>query len=166
MPSSYDPVTWSGFFSAEIGASAALAGLIFVAVSINLARIIGNPLLVARCAKALAILMGVLLASTLALAPGQAVMALGIEIAALGVLLWLAATWAQHRSSHKNLYVNRRQKILHMVLTQCATAPFIVCGISLMAARFGGFYWMLGGVVFSFVASMVDAWVLLIEIQR
>ena len=31
---------WHGFFSAEVGASAALAGLLFVATSINLPRIV------------------------------------------------------------------------------------------------------------------------------
>ena len=37
----YDPSEWSELFVATAGASAALAGLVFVAVSINIERIIG-----------------------------------------------------------------------------------------------------------------------------
>jgi hypothetical protein len=29
-----------------------------------------------------------------------------------------------------------------------------------------GLYWLVGGVVLSFVVAVVDAWVLLVEIQR
>jgi hypothetical protein len=34
---------WQSFFSAEVGGSAALAGLVAVAVSINLSRILAFP---------------------------------------------------------------------------------------------------------------------------
>jgi hypothetical protein len=34
---------WQSFFSAEVGAAAALAGLVAVAISINLARILAFP---------------------------------------------------------------------------------------------------------------------------
>ena len=166
MPTAYNPVVWSNFFSAQIGASAALAGLIFVAVSINLPQIVGNPLLVSRCAKALSILIGVLLAATLALAPAQPLIAVGCELTALGAALWIAATRANHLASHKNPYVGRLQKIAHLVLTQCATLPFLVCGVSIVVQRGGGFYWLLAGFVFSLATATIDAWVLLIEIQR
>jgi hypothetical protein len=36
----YDPTEWSDLFVANAGASAALAGLVFVAVSINIERIL------------------------------------------------------------------------------------------------------------------------------
>ena len=34
---------WEGFFAAQVGASAALAGLIFVGVSLNLAKVLDSP---------------------------------------------------------------------------------------------------------------------------
>lgn len=166
LPPAYNPAVWSNFFAAQIGASAALAGLIFVAVSINLSQIVGNPLLVSRCAKAISVLIGVLLAATLAIAPEQPLTAVGCELTALGAALWVAATRANHLSSHRNPYVGRSQKIAHLVLTQCATLPILVCGVSIVVQRGGGFYWLLAGVVFSLATAMVDAWVLLIEIQR
>ena len=166
MPSAYNPAAWSDFFVAQIGASAALSGLVFVAISINLAQIAKNPLLVPRCAKALAILLGVLLASTLSLAPGQPLTVLGCELVILGAIVWILATRGQHKSSYKNPYAGRWQTITLMILTQCAALPFIVCGVSLAFHHGGGLYWLLAGVVFSFAAALFDAWVLLIEIQR
>ena len=166
MPSAYNPAAWSDFFAAQIGASAALTGLIFVAVSINLTKIVGNPLLVPRCAKALTILLGVLLASTLALAPGQPLAVMGWELIVLGATVWMIATRTQHSTSHKNPYVSRWQRVAHMVLTQCAAVPFMICGASLLFQWGGGLYWLLAAVVFSFITALLDAWVLLIEIQR
>ncbi len=57
----YNLAQWSKFFSAQVGASAALTGLLFVVISINLPKIVANPQLASRSAKALATLAGVLL---------------------------------------------------------------------------------------------------------
>ena len=43
MGVAYDAAPWANFFFAEVGASAALVGLLFVAVSINLKRILEVP---------------------------------------------------------------------------------------------------------------------------
>jgi hypothetical protein len=40
----YDPATWAAFFTAVTGAAAALTGLLFVAVSINLNHILGDAI--------------------------------------------------------------------------------------------------------------------------
>jgi len=48
----YDPAAWEPFFTAVIAAAAGLTGLLFVAVSINLDRIIkGGRFLPARAAS-------------------------------------------------------------------------------------------------------------------
>src|SRR6185312_6154219 len=44
---------WTDFFVAEVGASAALAGLVIVAISINVTRIISYPWLPGRAAETL-----------------------------------------------------------------------------------------------------------------
>ena len=73
----YDSANWTGLFGAEVSASAALTGLIFVVVSINLKLIIGHPSLPRRVLSALFMLMLVLFTSTLALPPGQSAAAFG-----------------------------------------------------------------------------------------
>jgi hypothetical protein len=65
-----DPSAWEGLFITEAGVAAVLAGLLFVAVSINLGRILLHPGLTGRAAEAIGLLTGVLVACTLGLVPG------------------------------------------------------------------------------------------------
>jgi modulator of FtsH protease len=62
---------WTDFLVAEVGASAALAGLLFVAISINLEKILEYKGTVTRASEALLLLLSVLFAGTFALTPGQ-----------------------------------------------------------------------------------------------
>lgn len=166
MEAAYSPGLWSGFFSAQVSASAALTGLIFVAVSINLARIVAQKWLVARAAKALLTLAGVLLVSTLCLVPAQHVATLGTELTVLGGMLWVAATGSHRAASQGNPYVTTRQKVLQSILTQLSAIPFPAAGVSLLFGWGGGLYWLVVGVVFALIAALMDGWVLLVEILR
>src|SRR5688572_10733978 len=84
----YDPSEWSDLFVAAAGASAALAGLLFVAISINLERILGEQGLPERALEAVLMLVAVLVISIICLIPGQSDGVLGTELfltaAALG----------------------------------------------------------------------------------
>lgn len=162
----YAPALWSSFLSAEVGASAALTGLLFVAVSINLAKIIEFPQLTPRAAKALVTLVGILFAASLCLVPRQPRELLGPELIAVGVFAWAMITRMQWAHSRGNTFITGPQKWLHGVLAQMSVIPVVVCGASLLFSRGGGMYWLLVAVVFSFASALLDAWVLLIEIQR
>ena len=162
----YLPAQWSSFLSAEVGASAALTGLLFVAASINLARILAYPQLTPRVAKALVTLTGILFAASLCLVPGQSQVLLGSELMLLGTFVWFMITLMQRAHSRGNPYISRRQKLLHGTLTQMSALPLIVCGASLFCSRGGGLYWLVVAVIMSFASALFDAWVLLIEIQR
>jgi hypothetical protein len=80
----YSLAEWIGFATAEVGAAAALTGLLFVAVSINLSRILALPKLPARAAETLVVLLLALVAASLVLLP-QNVRLLGTEVGALGL---------------------------------------------------------------------------------
>ena len=162
----YAPALWSSFLSAELGASAALTGLLFVAVSINLSKIIAFPHLTPRAAKALVTLVGILFAVSLCLVPGQPRELLGMELIVVGVFAWAAITRTQWAHSRGNPFITRPQKWLHGVLAQMSATPVVVCGASLVCSRGGGLYWLLAAVLISFASALLDAWVLLIEIQR
>jgi hypothetical protein len=166
MQVAYTPAVWSTFFSAAVSASAALTGLIFVAVSINLTKIVAQKLLVARAAKALVTLTGVLLGATLCLIPGQHRGVLGGELTLLGGALWVAATGSHRAASQENAFITARQKVLQSVLTQLSAIPFPAAGISLLFGWGGGLYWVAAGTVFALIAALADGWVLLIEILR
>lgn len=155
---------WNNFFAAQISAAATLTGLIFVAVSINLAKILGFPSLAARAAEALALLVEVLLAGTFGLVPNQSPRALGGELLAIGVVLWLTTTAlhvSQIRRKHPWKWLAYR-----MLLTQCATLSFCIAAIGLIRGDAYALYWLVPACIFSFLASLTTAWVLLVEIVR
>src|SRR6201995_825466 len=75
---------WAGFFQAELGPAAALAGLVIVAISINVSRILSAPTLPGRAAETLVSPCGVLVACSFALVPHQPGWVLGGELIATG----------------------------------------------------------------------------------
>src|ERR1700742_5101249 len=75
---------WNSFFVAEVSAAAALSGLLFVAVSINIAEILKYPQLPTRAAETIGMLMAALIEGSLALVPHQSYGALGVEVLAVG----------------------------------------------------------------------------------
>ena len=86
----YQPGQWHDMFVAMAGAAAALTGLIFVAVSINLEQVLKYPALPPRAVETLSILIGLLVLSVFVLIPGQSLTALGTEILVLGVVMGTA----------------------------------------------------------------------------
>jgi hypothetical protein len=78
----YEAAEWSDLFVASAGASAALTGLLFVAVSINIERILGFDGLPERALETLTLLLGVVVVSVVGLIPGQTRTASGVELLA------------------------------------------------------------------------------------
>jgi hypothetical protein len=157
---------WSNFLIAAAGAAAALTGLIFVAISINLARILESPGVTIRASEAIVILLGPLLICLVALAPNQPEKVLGTELLFISVFSWLIGIIGQIRSHllrlpHPTWWLAQR-----VVLYQLSVLPFLMAGLSLMFGWRGAMYWLIPGCLFSFVAATHSAWILLIEILR
>jgi hypothetical protein len=74
----YNPSQWTELFVASAGASAALTGLVFVAVSINIDRILRLAGVPERALVTLLLLLGVLVVSLVALVPELSRTALGL----------------------------------------------------------------------------------------
>jgi len=157
---------WKDFFVAITGASAALTGLIFVGISISLQRILEIKTLPGRAGLALGLLMMVLIVSTLCLVPQVSISIIGIEILCCGIAMWSIALridtsiLSQTKPEYKRLYIQ------NLIYTQLATLPYIVAGIWMIVAGAPGIYWLIPAFLFSFMKSVLDAWVLLIEIHR
>jgi hypothetical protein len=163
--SAYDISEWHDLFIAEAGAAAALAGLLFVAVSINLKQILAFPVLPARAAAVLATLIVALVVSTLALVPSQGRHVLGVEL-----LLACGPVWLFMLISRLQIGRSEHQKdseyALELTLMNLAIAPFVVAGASLIIGHGGGLYWAVPALVFVFISAADNAWVLLVEIMR
>lgn len=157
---------WSNYLAVQAGAAATLTGLVFVSVSINLSRILSIPGLPGQAAESLLQLFGVVVISTTALIPRQSPVALGIEFLALGFTLWLAQTVLQVRYLTSKTGHPRMWGVTRIVQTQFANVPFCVAGILLLRGSPAGLYWLAAGLVFSLIAGVASAWVLLVEILR
>jgi hypothetical protein len=157
---------WGELFLAEAGASAALTGLLFVAISINLTKILEVRGLVGRAGEAIVLLVAVLIVSTLVLVPDQPRAALGTELLVTGLLAWSILVVIHARAVRGRIGPLRPVLVGRIVMAQVAVLPFLVAGVSLLLQAGGGLYWLVPGVVLCLVVAVFNAWVLLIEILR
>jgi modulator of FtsH protease len=152
---------WNDFFVAEVSASAALAGLLFVAISINLSQILKHPHLATRALEALATLLCVLFVSTFALVPGQSLRTQGIETCGTGLATWGLLTFAFTRT-RKSGY----ETFLRYFFDQAPPIPFAIAGVLNSIGDSNGTYWVVPGTLLCTLSGVYYAWVLLVEIQR
>jgi hypothetical protein len=157
---------WANFFVAVAGASAALAGLIFVGISISLKKILEFPKLADRGLESLILLMNILLTASLGLVPHQGPEALGIEVTALGVITWVMISWLDRSMIRATDAQWKVHYLRNMLYNQVAIVPYIVGGIVLVTSGVSGLFWILPGILGSFIKALMDAWVLLVEIHR
>ena len=169
--SAYDPARWSDFALAQLGASAALLGLVFVGLSINLRDVVGSRQLVNRALETVIGLGAVLVAATAVLIPDQSRGAVSTELLVIAGLTFAATANLQRGASHQtvsgvghgpppfSIFARR-------VLALGAPVLLAVAGITLAAQAGGGLYWWPAAIVVAFTGALTNAWVLLIEILR
>jgi hypothetical protein len=127
---------WANFGVAVTGATAALIGLLVVALSINLRQIVGSEHLPTRALLALLLLVMPLVAGILVLVP-QTTTAFGVELFADSALPAAAVTLAT-----------------------------LTTGMLLVAGHPAGFYGLPVVVLAGYGGALIGAWVLLVEILR
>jgi len=160
------PNGWSSYFSTMASASATLTGLLFVAVSINLTKILEVKGLAGRAAESLVQLFGVLAMTTTFLIPGLHTRILGILILGIALLVWVLQGIVQGkylalRTGNPRLWILSR-----VVQTQLACIPLVASGALLLCGSPIALYWTAAGFILSLAGSIVNAWVLLVEILR
>jgi modulator of FtsH protease len=158
----YDATEWHELFVASAGAAAALAGLVFVAVSINVERIIALRGLPERALQTILLLLAAVVVSILGLVP-QSTPWLAVEVlaAALALGVGIAITRRAFDTGGNRTWLAAR---LAAVLP--GSALYLVGAISLLAGSGGGLAWIAAGLIGGMVGAVVNAWVLLVEILR
>lgn len=159
----YDPSEWTDFFVASAGASAALAGLVFVAVSINIDRILKMQGVPERALETVLTLLGVVLVSLVMLMPGVGIETLGVLLLLLS--LTLIAVAFQINGSTRAPADGEPHASRHL-LRAMATVPVLAGALSLLTETGGGLYWIGAAVLLGTLAAVINAWVLLVEILR
>ena len=157
---------WENFLVAQVGASAALAGLLFVGISLNLTKILAGAPLPNRALQALIFLTTILIVSSLLLLPGQTLTLSGIEIFTIGIILLVIMMRLDMRSLRKIEPQYRKYVIQNILLNQVPVFSYILTGIAVIAFGAPGLYGLAPIVIFSFLKAITDAWVLLVEINR
>jgi hypothetical protein len=162
----FSTTNWTAVFSALVGASAALTGLLFVALSINLSQVIKGQGLIGRAVEVLILLTSVLIVATMLLIPGQGTGTTGIEILSVAVLEFVFLAIIHVRAPRRVLGVSPPMFAMRVAAAQAGPVFMGVGGVSLLAQNGGGLYWVVPAMVAAIVAAIIGAWVMLVEIVR
>ena len=157
---------WESFFLAQAGASAALAGLVFVSVSLNIGDVLSAPVLASRAMEALLFLVTILVASSLTLVPGQSGGLLGAELLLGAFGLWLVVLRVDAGIRRQTAPQFQRHARIVTGLNQVVLLLYALAGAHLVAFGSDGMYWLVPAIGLSYFKSLTDAWVLLVEIKR
>jgi hypothetical protein len=163
---SYDATAWGSFFEGMLTATAALTGLLFVAISNNLTRVLKADHLVGRAAETLGTLVSLLVIAGLVLVP-QATRTIGIEVTTIALLL-LGITIRRQTIAfrHADPKDPKSWQLSRFVATVPAGVPALIGGISLISQTGGGFFWLAAAELLGVAGATYNAWVLLVEILR
>lgn len=158
-----DAQGWRTIFSVVAEASAALTGLLFVAVSLNVERILLKAPYRGRAREALVGLMLLVLLSVLVLIPGQSRVLLGWELVAFGAAMEVFGTWLQRNTVTRLEWDWRRRWLVRLIPIHLSKIVIVVAGVTLLLGRYGGLYWLIPTVLFCLVWSTADAWALVVQ---
>jgi hypothetical protein len=167
----YTTENWGDLFLAAAGAAAALSGLIFVAVSVNIGPVLeadkraGGNFLTGRALEALVALLNVLVISIVGLTPTIPRGAFAAFILLVSAESAISPVQAR-RAARKNQPPVRGPDLLRSVTAGTLTAILVVAGITLAAGHGGGLFWLPAAFVVAVFVAAVNAWVLLVEVLR
>jgi modulator of FtsH protease len=161
-----DMAGWGTFFAAQVSASATLTGLLFVGLSLNLSKILANWGLPNRALAGFYLFLAILIVSSLMLLPNQAPTLIGAEVLAVGLTLWVGVTRLAVISLRQSPSELRHYFIRHFFAFQVAVIPYLAGGVMLLVGAHSGLYWVAAGIILSLFTAAMEAWVLLVEINR
>lgn len=156
---------WKDFNVAMAGATAALAGLVIVAASVNIGDIIRTPALTARLGAGIGTLVLALVVSALGLMPGFTVVTLGIV-----VLVATAAAGALQVDSARRIVQDRdaqnRWPLAKAALGFVPLAAYLAGGVLLVAGVSSGLGFLAAGSILAIIGGLLVSWVVLVEVLR
>jgi hypothetical protein len=157
---------WDDFFVAEVGAAAALAGLLFVGISINMSKILAFTSLPFMAMRALILLVSILIVASVLLIPSQITWWLGVELTCVGVTICVITSWASVANLRRSEKQYRGGAIFMTATVMGTTALYPLAGVVVLLVGSVGIYLLVPVILLAFVVAIFDSWVLLVEINR
>jgi len=159
------PADWAGFAEMTGGASGALTGLLFVAVSLNASKIASHRSLRASAAQTLVLFLTPLIMAATLLTPGQPEWALGAELIAVG-LITSAVLLGISRVKHRVTVTDEEQRLLaifnHRGTNVMVMLLFTTSGVILSCGQAAGLYLLLPASLVALVSGVLNAWYFLL----
>jgi hypothetical protein len=156
---------WSEFNVAMAGATAALAGLVIVAASVNIGEIVKTTMLTARLASGIAGLVLAIIGSAIGLIPGIAPVAYGLAMIAFALVATVFAIDAT-RQIYANRHPQNRLRAGKSAVSFLAPAIYVVGGVLLVIGEPGGLVAFAIGAIAAIVAGLLISWIALVEVLR
>lgn len=150
---------WSNFAIVTGGASGALTGLLFVAVSLSRERIANHPGLRAQAGQTLVLFVLPLLLATLLVLPGTSQTALGAGLAALAVAAAVVLIAVGHvKEPAAAGSDDRLARLLDRVSPNLVVVLLTLIGGCVQLAGSDGLYWIAASSALSLVGGVINAW--------
>ena len=158
---------WHDLFMATAGASGALLGLVFVALSISVKKIISIENLTAVALQPIHLLLSILILSIFMLFPHQSYTVLGSEIVITGLVIWVI-TLISDIHIYENIAEVEKKKsyMVNIVIAQVITLLIVTSGILIIASGQLGIHVLVFAIIFSFIRGVINSWAILVELNR
>ena len=166
MEFAYRPEAWQTMFATLAVAAATLMGLLFVGLALNLRMIVDSPAHLARAREAMISLVVLLILSLLALIPEQGRAALGIELLALSLLVFVVGLRLQAGTLHHLPVPRRRFWKVRLIGLNSATFAITIAGTGLLMRELGGLLWLVLTILICLLWSTYNAWNLVIHARE
>jgi xanthine/uracil permease len=155
---------WTDFAVVVGAATAALLGLLFVAVSIRVETIAKSPELRNRSAQTLSLLLTGLLAAVLLAVPDQRKWALGIEYLVLAIVVAGVALTLDRRAGSRSVStVGRSLDAINPTIVTCSL--LVIAAVILILDHEDGLYVLVPALIAVLVGGVVNAWLILVRLD-
>jgi len=156
---------WKDFNVAMAGACGALAGLIIVAVSVNIKEILASRSQPARAGVAIGTLVMVVAVACLGLMPDVPLWLYGVEVLALAAVLVVLQAFATVRLVTETGKTPFQRVVT--ILTGVVPVALFVLGAALLVLGLGaGLFVLAWASIASIVFAILFSWVALVEVLR
>jgi hypothetical protein len=158
---------WANFFTTGAEVSATLAGLVIVAVSVNIQKILAHRQLPPRASSTVALLMLLVVIGLGGLVP-QPSRVFGAEVFVAAAVTWAILLACAREIIAEHLKDGRPviELIVGLPGGHVAALAFLIGAALVWFEQSQGLYWIAAGAVAALLFAVMNAWVFLIEVLR